>query len=155
VSAGARFEARIQSDPGTLPHVRDRMQEWLTQQEWPEDGIAELVLALDEALTNVIRHGYGGRCDQPIELDAEVVEDAAEGPGVEIHVRDFGAQVALDAICGRDLDDVRPGGLGVHIIRSMTNSAEYRHAEGGGMLLILRKYKSHQASRESDKGRDP
>jgi anti-sigma regulatory factor (Ser/Thr protein kinase) len=156
VSAGApRLEARIQSDPSGLPDIREQMQAWLSEQDWPEDGIAELVLALDEALTNVIRHGYGGRCDQPIEVVAVPVHHPTEGAGVEVRVRDFGQQVALDQICGRDLDDVRPGGLGVHIIRSMTNSAEYQHAEGGGMLLILRKYKTHQASRDKNKGREP
>jgi serine/threonine-protein kinase RsbW len=55
-------------------------------------------------------------------------------------------------ICGRDLDDVRPGGLGVHLIRAMMSTADYSRAPGGGMLLVMRKYKSHTACGEKAPG---
>jgi anti-sigma regulatory factor (Ser/Thr protein kinase) len=141
----ARLEMALKSDPGHLPDARERLRAWALSRGWEEQQIAEIVLALDEALTNVIRHGYGGARDHTIQVCAEVVQDPQHGEGLEIRVRDFGKQVDPADICGRDLDDVRPGGLGVHIIRSMTNSVEYHRAEGGGMLLVMTKFKTHRA----------
>ncbi len=151
MNTDARLELRLASDPACLPEARDKIRAWLCARGWEEDGACEYVLALDEALANVIRHGYNNDPSQAIEVAAEIITDAAEGDGVRITVRDYGQQIDPDAICGRDLDDVRPGGLGVHIIRSMTTTATYKRAAGGGMLLIMTKYKSHRATRSDDR----
>jgi len=137
------FELELTSDPQWLPELRERVRRWAEGQGWTERQTGEIVLALDEAVTNVICHGYGGQSDQRIVITAAVIADPRYGEGVEIRVRDFGKQVDPEKICGRDLTDVRPGGRGVHIIRAMTNTAEYQRAEGGGMLLTMRKYKTH------------
>lgn len=138
-----RFELR--SNPCDLPMVRERLAAWLRQQEWTDTQVAEVVLAVDEALTNVIRHGYQNCLDQPIEFTAKRCRDDRAGDGVEIQIRDYGRQVDLSQICGRDLERIRPGGLGVHLIRAMMNEARYQHAEGGGLHLTMRKYLTHHA----------
>jgi len=139
------LELELTSDPKELPDLRSHVRSWLEECGWPQRQIGEVVLALDEAVTNVIRHGYDNEPGNRIVVTAEVVEDPVEGPGIEIRVRDFGRQVDPCEICGRDLDDVRPGGLGVHIIRAMNNFVEYEQATGGGMLLTMRKYRTHTA----------
>ena len=143
----------VASDPAELPAVRDAIRDWAAGLGWAEEQAADIVLAVDEALSNVIRHGYDGESGHKIELRAKVLRDSARGPGVEICIRDFGKQIPVDAICGRDLDDLRPGGLGVHIIRSVMYSAEYSHAAGGGMQLVMRKYQRPPADiQESQTG---
>ena len=74
----------------------------------------------------------------------ELAEHEAEG--VEVRLRDFGKACDPALICGRPLEDVRPGGLGVHIIRAMMNSVQYSPAEGGGTLLVMRKYKTPETA---------
>ncbi len=149
----ARLELSMWSDAERLPALRNDVRAWLAGRGWPERQANEVVLALDEAVTNVICHGYGGRKDCRIEVTLEGIEDAVDGAGVEVRVRDFGRQVDPATICGRDLEDIRPGGLGVHIIKAMNNTVEYQRAEGGGMLLIMRKFRSHVAEANSGKGR--
>jgi anti-sigma regulatory factor (Ser/Thr protein kinase) len=140
------LELQLTSDPKGLSPVRAEVRTWLEGHGWEEARIGELVLALDEALTNVIRHGYGGAKDGRILVTLMVTVEGGAGSGVEIRVRDFGRQVDPTKICGRDLDDIRPGGLGVHIMRAMMSSIEYRCMEGGGMLLTMRKHKTHTAT---------
>jgi anti-sigma regulatory factor (Ser/Thr protein kinase) len=41
------------------------------------------------------------------------------------------------SIKSRDLDDLRPGGLGVHIMNSCMDCLEYRRAKGGGTILTM------------------
>jgi serine/threonine-protein kinase RsbW len=130
------------SEPQNLAAARDCVRAWAAAHGWHEHQTADIVLAVDEALTNVIRHGYKSCPGCPIHLRVQALADAARGEGIEITIRDKAQQVPLEKICGRDLDDLRPGGLGVHLIRSLMDFAEYSHAAGGGMQLVMKKYKS-------------
>jgi anti-sigma regulatory factor (Ser/Thr protein kinase) len=140
VSLPAGQTIDLTSDPCQLSVVRESVRTWISALGWGELRIADVVLAVDEALTNVMRHGYENQTDRPIRLFMRTVNDPARGVAVEIEIRDWGRQVPLDQIRGRDLDDLRPGGLGVHIIRNLMDYADYSHAEGGGMRLLMRKY---------------
>ena len=146
------LELELASDPEELPGVRQALNRWAAAHGWSDDQASEISLAVDEALCNVIRHGYEGQTNNRIKLSASPVHDPKEGDGVELRVRDFGKQVDPADIRGRDLDNVRPGGLGVHLIRAMMNSVEYTPAKGGGMLLVMRKYKGHLAARRKTPG---
>lgn len=154
MSAPAALEQELTADPKELPGVRQTLRGWLTERGWTDDTVEQIVLAVDEALANVIRHGYGGPCDKRILLAVHALEDPARGPGIEISLRDFGQQIDPQKICGRDLDDVRPGGLGVHIIRTVMDEAEYSRARGGGMQLVMRKYRVGTADNPAH-GSDP
>jgi anti-sigma regulatory factor (Ser/Thr protein kinase) len=136
---------KVSSDTAELPRVRSAVRSWAQRHDWSEAETADITLAIDEALSNVIRHGYEGEPGHKIELAARAVHDPTAGVGIEVRIRDYGKQVPLDEIRGRDLDDIKPGGLGVHIIRSVMSVVEYSHAEGGGMQLVMRKYQRPSA----------
>ncbi|MBN2447677.1 MAG: ATP-binding protein [Phycisphaerae bacterium] len=137
------IDLELPSDSSVLPGVRKQLRAWTHNRGWSEHQIGEIVLAVDEAFTNVIRHGYKGRTDGCVKL---TVRETTQPDGIEISIRDFCQSVDLDRICGRDLDDIRPGGLGVHLIHAMMEKVEYSHAEGGGVLLVMRKSKTHVAT---------
>jgi anti-sigma regulatory factor (Ser/Thr protein kinase) len=98
-----------------------------------------LVLAIDEACTNVIRHAYKNSSDKRIILTFVVNLDY-----LEIHIRDFGAAADPATFQSRNLDDVRPGGLGIHFIKSVVDKLEYDHPPEGGMLLKVIKFRPRQ-----------
>ena len=60
-------------------------------------------------------------------------------------IEDEARQVEPESIKGRDLADIRPGGLGVHIIREVTDLAVYEKRAGAGMRLTIEKYVSSPA----------
>ena len=127
----------IASTPAHLPVVRaalDRLCELLGLDEEDRGGI---VLAVDEALTNIIRHAYHEESDRPIEVRLTHGGAGGEVETLEIRIRDWGECVHADKIKSRDLDDVRPGGLGVHIMYKCMDTVDYAHAEGGGTLLTM------------------
>lgn len=146
------IELKIKSDPAELTTVREALSTWAAGEGWDEQQIGEIILAVDEALTNVIRHGYSGQPTGEIDVQIATVAAGAADEGVEVRIRDYCPSVDLERICGRDLDDVRPGGLGVHLIRAMMEHVEYSHAAGGGMLLVLRKRKTHYAKHSDNPG---
>ena len=116
----------------------------------PEE-IDGIVLAIDEALANCIKHGYEARAGQPIDVSLAAIQ--REGvPGIEITVRDYGRQVDPQTIRGRNLEDVRPGGLGVHIIGTVMDEMEYTCPQDGGMQLRVRKYLKGNMGRAAGPG---
>ena len=136
-------EMRVLSDPANLRAVREAVRRSAGEVGFSEADAEQIALAVDEALANVIKHGYDQRYDQPIDIRIEPV--AASGrSGLGLVIRDFGATVDPGTICGRDLADVRPGGLGVHIITSVMDEVRYESAEGGGTRLSLVKWRGHE-----------
>ncbi len=104
-----------------------------------------IVLALDEALANVIRHGYGGSEHERMSVAFWAVSHAKLGQGLRIVIEDEGEQIDPSNVRGRDLDDVRPGGLGVHIMRQVMDDVVYERRPGRGMRLTLVKLINSQA----------
>jgi anti-sigma regulatory factor (Ser/Thr protein kinase) len=106
-------------------------------------GFAEIVcgqisLATDEALCNIINHGYDRKPDQRIWVNIWAL-DQEDPPRIRIVIEDRARQVDPATIRSRDLDDIRPGGLGVYIIREIMDEVHYEKRAGGGMRLTISK----------------
>ena len=136
------------SRPPLLAAVRKTLEAWCELAEGSEHVCSQVGLALDEALTNVIRHGYDDSPDGTIEI-----QFAREGSIIEVTVEDQARQVPIETIVSRPLEDVRPGGLGVHLIRNAMDEAVWSHrAEGGMRLYLKRDVSAEQAPEEPEDG---
>jgi anti-sigma regulatory factor (Ser/Thr protein kinase) len=141
-------ELTIRSDPRCLPIVRSAVSKMAGMEGFDENDSHALMWAIDEALSNVIKHGYDGRSDQPIAISMSPVSSRDGRPGIAVTVRDHGKQVDPCCIKSRNLDDVRPGGLGVHIIQTVMDDYEWSCPPDGGMLLKMIKYISAKTAVE-------
>lgn len=129
---------RVLSDVRYLAGAREMVAGVAKRLGFSHDSSSHLALAVDEALCNVIRHGYKQELGCPIWVKIWPLNDDGEhGPGICIVIEDEAQQVDPSKIQGRDLDDVRPGGLGVHIIRQVVDCAEYAPRQKSGMSLTL------------------
>lgn len=126
----------IFSSPAFLPVVRAAVEKMCEVMGFDAQGVGNVMLSADEALTNIIKHAYKGADNQPIDIEMLAVKDSQDD-WLQIQIRDYGPDVDLSQIKSRDLSDVRPGGLGVHIMSKCMDRLEYRHAEGGGTLLTM------------------
>src|SRR5438874_13085456 len=81
-------EITIASTPKCLPIIRAAVGCFAEEEGFGPNDVHALVWAIDEALTNVIRHGYENRTDQPIGIGFEPVKSPEGRPGVRITVRD-------------------------------------------------------------------
>ncbi len=65
------------------------VHEHLLKTQWDEAAAFAVRLALEEALTNALRHGHGGDTSLPIDLECKISADAIhlvvtdQGPGFE------------------------------------------------------------------------
>jgi serine/threonine-protein kinase RsbW len=105
-----------------------------------EGGVVfDLKLAVDEACTNIIQHGYAGRPPGSIDVRVE-----ANGTRIAVTIADRGASFAPSLLPEPDLVSdwsSRPlGGLGWHLIRSAVDEIDYRPDAAGGNRLTLIKH---------------
>lgn len=127
---------RVPGRAGSLRLVRALVREAALGRGAGTDWANDLVLAVDEACQNVIRHGY---TDGTAGGDL-VIEVAADADGLCVRVTDFAPPVDPAKIRGRDLADVRPGGLGVHLMHTLTDECAWEAPPpGAGNVLRLRK----------------
>jgi anti-sigma regulatory factor (Ser/Thr protein kinase) len=126
----------IQSRPELLARVRGVANAMAARCGLDDLACCHLVLAMDEALTNVIRHGYQGRVDGDIWI---TLTGLTEPAGIRVEILDRAEQVDPQAISGRDLEDVRPGGLGLHLMRTLVDTFEHNARAEGGMRVLLEK----------------
>ncbi len=116
-----------------------------------DDSVHDTVIAVDEACQNVIRHAYAGRQDGEIELEifrkgstaaasssGSSGKKSGAGDAIVILLRDYAAPVDISKIKPRDLEDVRPGGLGTHFIREVMDEVEFlRPPKDSGNILRM------------------
>jgi len=135
-----QIELTILANPAYLCVARAAIRKALEISGFDDQDADGVTLALDEALTNVIRHSYGGPCEKPIIIKlSQIPNYQTKASALEIVVRDFGKHVDPKTIKSRDLNEVRPGGLGVHIIQTVMDVVEYSCVSEGGMQLRMLK----------------
>ena len=100
--------------------ARNYVEDWARVAGFPDLERGRIVLAADEGITNVIRHTYKSPSDKPIILSAEI----ADGH-LHLRLRDFGPPVNKEQLRGRDLEDVKPGGLGLNLLRMVFTTVEH------------------------------
>ena len=140
------LKLELRSHPNLLCVVRGAMEPLMDTLGFSQEHNRAIIRAVDEAVSNVMRHSYQGRPDQPIEIYCNRVRRETEGEieqGVEILLFDCGPAVDTTKITPRPLDEVRPGGLGLHIIRGSMDTVQYKRA---GRLNRLQLIKFKRAS---------
>jgi anti-sigma regulatory factor (Ser/Thr protein kinase) len=137
---GDVIRMHIRSSPWQLAVVRAAVEKMCAQLGMDERSIGEMMLGVDEALTNVIRHAYEGQADRPIEIELSPCGSEEECIDcLQVVIRDEGRSVPAEQIRSRDLEDIRPGGLGVHIMQTVMDHVDYTPRPDGGTVLTLRK----------------
>src|SRR2546428_6314539 len=135
------LKMELRSNPQSLCVVRGALAQLTERLGFPEPECWAVVLALDEALTNVIRHAYAGRPERPIEVSFRRIRAPWRGESreaLEIVLVDKGRRVDRTKLRGRSLEDVRPGGLGLHFIRESMDAVEFRRTAGRNRLRLVK-----------------
>src|SRR5665213_2336260 len=132
------LKMELRSHPALLCVIRGALGPLMEMLQFSEAHVREIIRAVDEAVANIMRHSYRGRLDQPIEAYCNRLFRPSNGQteqAVEILLFDCGPGVDTTKLPARSLNEVRPGGLGLHIIRGSMDTVEYKRA---GLLNRLR-----------------
>lgn len=129
---------QMMSQPRLLAAARAMISNLAQRLGFNEIQCGQISLAVDETLCNIINHGYDRRDDGRIWIRVWALEP--DPVGIRIVIEDEARQVDPASIRSRDLDDIRPGGLGVHLIRETMDDVQFEQRDGGvGMRVTLTK----------------
>jgi len=129
------LELRFSSDPKKLRMVRERVQEITEEIGCSKKVISDIVIAINEACMNIMQHAYKG--DKSGEILLEIQKDSGD---LKVLLTDFADPVDPETIRPRDLEDVKPGGLGTYFIQEIMDECVYGNLDNSaGNFLKMRK----------------
>jgi sigma-B regulation protein RsbU (phosphoserine phosphatase) len=125
----------IPANPAELRAVRHQVKAIAQDNGCCEQVADEMVLAVNEACTNVMRHAYKGDSNGRIELEV-----SKSGQQLVFNIIDYAEPVDIANIHPRDIDQLSPNGLGTYFIAQIMDEYEYGHLnEAKGNFLSMKK----------------
>ena len=135
MSTDQAFDLSVKAELDKLQVVRQFINQAGSTLGVSDEAMGDLRLVIDEAVTNVIIHGYGD-LDGTVELQMK-----ADGDAVTIRIRDRAKTFDPGHVNAPQLDTAlkdRPfGGMGIFLIKKMTDEAEFLPLPGGGNEIRL------------------
>jgi serine/threonine-protein kinase RsbW len=124
----------LPADARLLPRTRRAIAEYLAEIGASPEHVDDVILALDEACANVIRHAFPDNGEAHFRVSAEITDDE-----VEVSVEDHGVGFRPETIDLRDGEGT--SGRGLKMIRQLMTSVEVRSPieQGQGTRLLMRK----------------
>ena len=132
-----RFQITRAAELESLQTFRDFITDCCAKYDLPNDTVLELKLAVDEACTNIITHGYKGMNPGSIILSFRI-----EPGRILVQITDFGhcfepvetPKPDVEAALGDD----ELGGLGLYLIYQTMDNIDYTSSEDGNTLTFTK-----------------
>ena len=137
-SNNGELQFTLKNRVAEIARLGERLGEFAAGHQLMPSVLYDLNLALEEAVTNTISHGYSDHREHEIlvrirvesgEVIAELKDDA----------RAFNPLTAPEADVTTPLDEKTAGGLGIHLMRKLMDGIEYQRVEDGNLLIMKKK----------------
>lgn len=131
----ANLKLQFPSDPRFLVVLRGVIGRVAKIAGFSGKEIGNLKLAVDEAVTNIIRHSLKNDFDRTIEVDLVLAEKR-----LEVILRDDGAPAGAPDLKPLEPSPCRKGGVGIHLIHKCIDKVTYERLSNDLNQLSLVKY---------------
>jgi anti-sigma regulatory factor (Ser/Thr protein kinase) len=133
---GILLQYRFRALPSELSELRQQLRATLEQHCRSESLINCIILAVGEACMNIIQHAYGNEDRGDI-----VLEVRSNADSLTFRLTDFAQRKScIEEMRSRPLDELRPGGLGCHLINEIMDEVTLIDCGGScGNVLQMKK----------------
>lgn len=145
----------VKNELSELPRLFEEIARLGKDNHLSDEVVFDLNLALEEVISNIIRHGYDTQGDRQIHLSIRL-----EGEEITLQVEDdarpFNPLDHPDPDTRSPIDGGQVGGLGIFLVRQLMGGLAYRREEGRNVLVMkkrIRRSPSETSSPDQDKGR--
>ena len=107
----------------SLKDVRSFCRDVFEKLHIQQDLKDELVLAIAEAAQNIVKHAFKNSADAN---ELMVVQISCENNKLQIAFYDRGTPVDPKKVKHREIDNVKPGGLGTFFIQEIMDAVEFK-----------------------------
>jgi serine/threonine-protein kinase RsbW len=132
-----RFQITRAAELESLSVFREFISDCCTRHNVPHETVFDLKLAVDEACTNIIEHGYKGMDPGSIILSFRITPDR-----ILVQITDFGhifepAETPKPDVEAA-LEDRELGGLGLYLIYQTMDNIDYQSSDDGNTLTFTK-----------------
>jgi len=122
-----------------LEQISDFITDCANHAGLTDSEVYAVQLAVDEAATNIIEHGYGRECPNRIDVTCEAIND-----GIKVVIYDdaepFNPSLVPEPEINVSLNELKPRGLGIFLIRKMMDEVTYETSPNKGNTLTMIKH---------------
>jgi serine phosphatase RsbU (regulator of sigma subunit)/anti-sigma regulatory factor (Ser/Thr protein kinase) len=152
MKTGQTKKLSVVADSKNLLKVRDFVVKYSAKMGLLPRQVSEVKLAVDEAVSNIIRHAYVGKRGN-VEIEITKLESA-----VELKVMDQGVEFDWNSVLEPDLyryvETRRKGGLGIWLIKKLMDEVVFERVEDTNILIMRVYLKAEEAAlMKAGKGR--
>jgi anti-sigma regulatory factor (Ser/Thr protein kinase) len=122
------------TDVEVVRRIRSWMKSQLEARRYPEGFTADVLVAVSEGLSNIVRHGYQGQGGRPISIRLAMAPD-----GITAEMTDDAPPFRPAKVTAPSPEDLAEGGYGLHLIHSLMDEIRYEPSQGRGNRLRLTK----------------
>jgi sigma-B regulation protein RsbU (phosphoserine phosphatase) len=129
-------ELKLTSDTNELRRVRAFIGQAVAEIDVEDTGFgAELVTAVNETVTNIMRHAYLGQPDKPIRIQVEIYPTE-----IAVRISHRGIGLKRHSLPSPSLDGTEDGGFGLYLVdRMIDRIAYYENAAGDDCIILVKK----------------
>lgn len=131
----ASFARTVPADAAALPGLMASAEQWLDEAGVPPSDAARLMIAFDEILSNIARHGAASLSLEAVvddgRLTASIIDD---GPA-------FNPLALAPPDTTLDIDERDIGGLGIHLVRQMMDDVAYVREKDCNRLIFAKTFR--------------
>ena len=128
----------VKSKTENLSSIRDFVSNYAREAGINQDIIEKIILAVDEACTNIMKHAYKSFPEGEIIIKAKFDKHR-----FTIVIRDFGNSFDADKIPAPDLKryykEKKVGGLGMYLMKTLMDDVQYLTVPGKYNQVLLSK----------------
>lgn len=128
----------ITNAPSEMVRVSALTDRFAAAHQLSADVLADLHVALDEVLTNIIKYGYADERMHEISIRLRV-EDGLLVAEIEDDGRSFDPLTVPEPDVNAPLRERRVGGVGIHFVRKLMHEVSYRRISGRNRLVFSRR----------------
>ncbi|HET9314359.1 MAG TPA: ATP-binding protein [Vicinamibacteria bacterium] len=116
----------------------DALEDALRAAGLPDEPVLELRLVAEELLVNVAEHGHDDGAEHWVRVELDLTEDQATLRFVD-DGRPFDPLAAPAPDLAGPVGERAVGGLGVHLVRSLVDHAEYARVEARNVVTVRKR----------------
>lgn len=124
----------------SLEAISEFIAQAAEEAEFDSKGIYAIKLAVDEACSNIIEHGYQEKPGGQICCSYKKIED-----GLKITIQDWGKPFSPNDVpdpnFNVELQDLKPRGAGLYFMKKLMDEVKFDFNSGDGNLLVMIKRK--------------
>lgn len=131
------MQATFRRDLTELPSIFTMVQSFCAEESLGEDERKVVAFILEELFTNAVK--YGAASDDEIRVRLGVDADRLTLALTDCNTERFDLREQSEVDVNRPIDDRKPGGLGIHLVRQFADHIDYHYADRQSTITISRR----------------